>query len=71
MAVLTAWSGWYSIGVARDTKYTAADRQGMLVWGGASSVGSAAIQTAHMFGFTVYATASEKHHEYLKNFGGA
>lgn len=69
MAVVTAWSGWYSIGIPRDTKYTAADKKGMLVWGGASSVGSAAIQTAKLLGFTVYATASRKHHEYLKTLG--
>jgi len=69
MAVVTAWSGWYSIGLARDTKYTAADKQGMLVWGGAGSVGTAAVQTATLMGFTVYATASEKHHEYLKSLG--
>jgi NADPH:quinone reductase-like Zn-dependent oxidoreductase len=31
MAVATAWSGWYSIGLPRDTTYTAADKKGMLV----------------------------------------
>ena len=71
MAVATVWSGWYSIGIARDTAYTAADRKGMLVWGGTSSVGSAAIQIAKLMGFTVYATASEKNHEYLKTLGAS
>ncbi|MCJ1422249.1 hypothetical protein MMC29_000129 [Sticta canariensis] len=62
-AVRTAWAGWYAIA------YTAADKKGMLVWGGASSVGSAAVQIAKLMGFSVYVTASEKHHEYLKSLG--
>ncbi|MCJ1470083.1 hypothetical protein MMC07_008728 [Pseudocyphellaria aurata] len=69
MAVATVWAGWYTIGLPRDTAYTAADKKGILVWGGASSVGSAALQIAKMMGFTVYVTASEKHHEYLKTLG--
>ena len=71
MAVATAWNGWYTIGLAHDTAYTAKDKQGMLVWGGASSVGSAAVQVAKLTGFHVYATASEKHHEYLKTLGAS
>ncbi|KDQ06000.1 hypothetical protein BOTBODRAFT_39851 [Botryobasidium botryosum FD-172 SS1] len=71
MAVTTAWAGWYSIGVARDTAYTPADKKGILVWGGSSSVGSAALQTAKLMGFVVYTTASEKHHEYLKSLGAS
>lgn len=70
-AVLTAWSGFYSIGVPRDTMYTAADKKGMLVWGGASSIGSAMVQVAKLMGFRVYATASEKHHEYLMRLGAS
>jgi D-arabinose 1-dehydrogenase-like Zn-dependent alcohol dehydrogenase len=71
MAALTAWTGWYFIGLPRHTAYTPADRQGMLVWGGASSVGSAALQVAKSMGFTVYTTASAKHHEYLKSLGAS
>ncbi len=71
MAVETAWAGWYSIGLARDTKYSAADRKGLLVWGGASSVGSAAVQLARSMGFVVYVTASEKHHAYMKELGAS
>lgn len=71
MAVETALSGWYSIGLARDTKYTPEDRQGLLVWGGATSVGSAALQSAKLMGFRVYATSSPKHHESLKTWGAA
>ncbi|KAM3086514.1 hypothetical protein ACMFMF_000463 [Clarireedia jacksonii] len=71
MAVQTTWAGWYSIGVARDTKYAPDDRKGVLVWGGGGSVGSAAIQVAKSMGFVVYATASAKHHEYLKTLGAS
>ncbi len=71
MAVGTAWSGWYTIGLPRETQHTASDKQGMLVWGAASSIGSAAVQIAKMMGFTVYATASEKHHEYIKSLGAS
>jgi threonine dehydrogenase-like Zn-dependent dehydrogenase len=46
-------------------------KQGLsiLVWSGASSVGTMAIQLASLAGFTVFATASETHHEYLKTLG--
>ncbi len=71
MAVVTAWSGWYTIGLPLDVAYTAPDKQGMLVWGGASSIGSAAIQIAKSMGFRVYTTASDKHHEYLKGLGAS
>jgi NADPH:quinone reductase-like Zn-dependent oxidoreductase len=71
MAVLTVWSGWYSIGVSRETQYTPADKKGLLVWGAASSVGSAALQSANLMGFRVYATASTKHHAYLKGLGAS
>ena len=50
MAVETAWAGFCSIDIPRNTKYTAADRKGILVWGGASSVGSAAEQIAKTMG---------------------
>lgn len=72
MAVATAWAGWWSSDLAaRGTKNTAADKQGLLVWGGASSVGSGAIQLAKSMGFVVYTTASEKHHAYLKTIGAS
>lgn len=69
MAVATTWGAWSVIGIPRDAAYTAADKKGMLVWGGAGSVGSAAVQVAKLMGFHVYVTASEKHHEYLKRLG--
>lgn len=71
MSVATALGGWYSIGLPRDTLYKPADKQALLVWGGASSVGSGAIQSAKEMGFHVYATASPVHHAYLKSLGAA
>ena len=71
MAVATTWSGLYSIGVPRKTAYKPADKQGFLVWGAASSVGSAVVQVAKSMGYVVYATASAKHHEYLRGLGAS
>ncbi|VTT76475.1 unnamed protein product [Fusarium fujikuroi] len=41
----------------------------ILVWSGASAVGVSAMQIAHSLGWSVYATASPKHHEWLKTLG--
>ncbi|KAF4951624.1 hypothetical protein FSARC_12867 [Fusarium sarcochroum] len=41
----------------------------ILVWSGASAVGVGAVQIAHALGWPVYATASPKHHEWLKKLG--
>ncbi|KGO39702.1 Polyketide synthase, enoylreductase [Penicillium expansum] len=69
LAVLTALTAWTTIGISLDTKYTPQDTQAVLIWGGASSVGTFAIQSAKSLGFTVYATASPRHHDYLKTLG--
>ncbi|KAI9849743.1 MAG: hypothetical protein M1838_006279 [Thelocarpon superellum] len=69
MAIVTAWAGLYSIGVPLDPAYTAADKKGILVWGGSSSVGSTTVQVARLLGYHVYATASEKHHAYIEELG--
>ena len=45
------------------------EKKGMLVWGGSSSVGSAAVQSAKLMGFTLYATSSPRHHELVKKLG--
>jgi NADPH:quinone reductase-like Zn-dependent oxidoreductase len=71
MGVSTAWSGFYSIGIVRDTQFKPEEKKGIVVWGGASSIGSAAIQVAKSMGFVVYTTASPSHHEYLKTLGAA
>ncbi|KIH88424.1 hypothetical protein SPBR_06640 [Sporothrix brasiliensis 5110] len=41
----------------------------LVVWGGASSVGSLTVQLAHKLGFAVFAVASPRHHEKLQKFG--
>ena len=69
LAVGTALSGWTTIGIPLGTKYTPQDRQAVLIWGGASSVGTFAIQSAKSMGFTVFTTASAKNHGYLKQLG--
>lgn len=43
--------------------------QTVLVWGGASSVGSNGIQLARAAGYEVFATASSKNFEYVKQLG--
>lgn len=41
----------------------------LLVWGGAGSVGSAAVQLAVAAGYAVFATASPKNFDYVKSLG--
>jgi NADPH:quinone reductase-like Zn-dependent oxidoreductase len=42
----------------------------ILIWGGSASVGTYAIQILHYFGYKdIIATASKKHHGYLKELG--
>lgn len=43
----------------------------ILIWGGASAVGSNAIQLARAAGFEVITTASEKNFEYMKRLGAS
>lgn len=69
MAVGTAWAGLHVIGVPRDAAYRPDDKKILLIWGGASSIGCAVIQVAKSLGFITYVTASEKHHEYMKELG--
>lgn len=71
LAVLTALSSWTSIGISLDTKHSPQDKQAVLIWGGASSVGTIAIQSAKLMGFTVYTTASPRNHAYLQQELGA
>lgn len=69
LAVLTALTAYTTLGISLTTRYTAADKQGIIIWGAASSVGTLAVQSAKSFGFTVYSTAGEKNHEYIKKLG--
>ncbi|KAI4283247.1 MAG: hypothetical protein L6R38_002289 [Xanthoria sp. 2 TBL-2021] len=69
LAVLTALSGYTTMGIPLDTKYTPDDKQAILIWGASSSVGSLAVQSAKTMGFTVYATAGAQNLEYVESLG--
>ncbi|KAJ5861304.1 chaperonin 10-like protein [Penicillium soppii] len=69
LAVLTALTAWTTIGISLNIQYTPADKQAVLIWGASSSVGSFAVQSAKSLGFTVYATASPKHHDLVRKLG--
>ncbi|KAH9477838.1 Dehydrogenase azaJ [Psilocybe cubensis] len=69
MAVGTAWAGLQVVGIPRDAEYKQEDKKVLLIWGGASSIGSAVIQVAKSLGFITYVTASENHHDYMKELG--
>ncbi|KIL93700.1 oxidoreductase [Fusarium avenaceum] len=45
------------------------EKGAIVVWSGASAVGVAALQIAHALGWSVFVTASPKHHEWLKELG--
>lgn len=68
MAVATAGQGiWSTLKIPRPGAHIQSG--GFLVWGGSSSVGSAAVQIAHSLGFTVYAVASSQHHHMVNKLG--
>ena len=46
-------------------------RHGILIWSGATSIGTVGVQIAAGLGYTVYVTASTKHHAYLRKLGAA
>ncbi|RDW79284.1 zinc-binding alcohol dehydrogenase family protein [Aspergillus mulundensis] len=69
LASLAALSGFTTIGIPLDARFTTEDKRAVLLWGGASSVGTMAIQFARQMGLVVYTTASAKNHEYLKSLG--
>ena len=69
MGIATAATSLFvQLGVSRPP--TKPDpKQGLLVWGGASSIGMCMIQIARDVGLKTVVTASAKHHEYLKSLG--
>ncbi|KAL5040816.1 hypothetical protein BDW71DRAFT_212740 [Aspergillus fruticulosus] len=69
LATLTALSGFTTVGIPLDKRFAPEEKKAVLLWGGASSVGTLAIQFARHMGFTVYTTASTRNHEYLKALG--
>ena len=72
-AVITAMTAWHTLGVSPSNvlRGDKEEEEAILIWGGASSVGSLLIQSARTLGFRVYATASAHNHEYLLNTLGA
>jgi NADPH:quinone reductase-like Zn-dependent oxidoreductase len=52
-----------------DPKPDYENPHGLLIWGASSSVGSISVQLARTLGFTVFATASPAHHQYIKSLG--
>ena len=69
LAVLTALSAYTTLGIPLDTRYTPEEKQAILIWGASSSVGSLAVQSAKIMGYTVYATAGAHNLEYVKTLG--
>lgn len=70
MAVATAGVGmWEKLGIAKPTE--SKQSGGFLVWGAASSVGSAVLQMAASLGFTVFAICSSHNHEEARKLGAA
>ncbi|KAI9692689.1 MAG: hypothetical protein M1820_009439 [Bogoriella megaspora] len=75
LALSTAASGLFNPGFLELRLPTvppqAPAKEALLVWGGASSVGSNAIQLATAAGYEVMATASPKNFEYVKQLGAS
>ena len=74
-AFATAGMGLFvDLGIPRPTgtpsKFSAVSHEsGLLIWGASSCVGSAAVQIASTLGLKIFATASPKHHSWIKSLG--
>ena len=72
LSVLTAWTGLNGAGVpAKAGPLPIDSKQGLLIWGAGSSIGTAALQVAASLGYKVYVTASSRQHAHLKALGAA
>ncbi|KAJ3043488.1 hypothetical protein HDV00_004877 [Rhizophlyctis rosea] len=77
LAVMTVFAGFHSIGLISQKSswslppslFSSSQKPAILVWGAGSSVGALAVQICNRLGFSVYATASTKHHAYIKTLG--
>ncbi|KAJ5966378.1 hypothetical protein N7481_013092 [Penicillium waksmanii] len=73
LAAVTTWNGWVWAGLmpAATTSQVqvSASEEGVFVWGASSSIGALAVQEAKLMGFVVYATASGRHHDYIRGLG--
>ena len=71
MAVGTAFAGFHTLGVPPGTRFAAAEKKALLVWGASSSVGTAVVQVAAWMGYRVYATAGKQHGGMVRALGAA
>jgi NADPH:quinone reductase-like Zn-dependent oxidoreductase len=74
LAISTAASALFQtdqLGLAHPTSDERAPGQSVVVWGGATSVGSNAIQLAVAAGYTVATTASPKNHDRMRALGAS
>lgn len=69
LAVMTGLTSWTTAGVPLASKASPSDKKAAIVWGASSSVGTFIVQAGKSLGYTIYATASPKHHDYLKKLG--
>ncbi|KAL4871407.1 hypothetical protein BDV12DRAFT_183790 [Aspergillus spectabilis] len=70
LAVTTAWMGLFSKGSLGLDRVESESSVGcLLVWGGGSSVGSAAIQLAALHGIKVVTTCNPRHESLLRAYG--
>lgn len=70
MAFATAAMAFFvNLKLPRPTGTVKQLESGILIWGAASSIGTAAIQLAKNMGYKVFATASPHNHQYLKSIG--
>ena len=70
MAFATSAIAFYGkLGLPRPGGPVQQQKDGLLIWGAASTVGTAGIQLARNSGYKVFATASPAHHGYLKTLG--
>jgi NADPH:quinone reductase-like Zn-dependent oxidoreductase len=75
LALITAAAGLFNPGFLNlqlpECPQAPSTGQTLLIWGGASSVGSSAIQLAVAAGYEVVTTASPKNFEYVKKLGAS
>lgn len=69
LALMTGLTSWTTAGVPLGSKASPAEKKAAIVWGASSSVGTFIVQAGKSLGYTIYATASPKHHDYIKKLG--
>ncbi|KAJ7123110.1 chaperonin 10-like protein [Mycena epipterygia] len=59
----------FNIAIPSDSTFHESDKESILIWSGASSVGQYAIQLAKLSGMKVISTAAPENHELIKSLG--